>query len=103
MQKLINVVALLSGLVSLSVLGGGAYLYVQKDALIESATQAATKAATEAVTSALPGMLDGMIPELPGVTGGDIPGVPSAGGVPEVTGPALPFWEFSENGVKTVK
>jgi len=29
MQKMINGVALLSGLVSLSVLGGGAYLYVQ--------------------------------------------------------------------------
>jgi hypothetical protein len=29
MQKMINGVALLSGLVSLSALGGGAYLYVQ--------------------------------------------------------------------------
>ena len=37
MQKLVNTIALLSGLVSLSVLGGGAYLYVNKDALIEDA------------------------------------------------------------------
>jgi len=77
MQKLINGVALLSGLVSLSVLGGGAYLYMQKDALIESATAAATKAATEAVTSALPGMMDAAMPAMP-----EMPGK---------TGPALPF------------
>jgi hypothetical protein len=85
MQKLINVVALLSGLVSLSVLGGGAYLYVQKDTLIEGAREKATAAITEAITEALPAMVQGAMPEIPGVTGGDIPGVP------EVTGPALPF------------
>ena len=76
MQKIINGVALLSGLVSLSIIGGGAYLYTQKDALIESATAAATKAATEAVTSALPGMLDAAmpeVPELPSATGGALP------------------------------
>lgn len=76
MQKLINGVALLSGLVSLSIVGGGAYLYTQKDALMESATAAATKAATEAVTSALPGMLDAAmpeVPELPSATGGALP------------------------------
>ena len=35
MQKLINVVALLSGLTSLGLIGGGAYVYLNKDALIE--------------------------------------------------------------------
>tara|TARA_B100000902_G_scaffold325333_1_gene319899 strand:+ start:179 stop:433 length:255 start_codon:yes stop_codon:yes gene_type:complete len=84
MQKLINGVALLSGLVSLAVLGGGAYLYVQKDALIESATEAATIAATEAVTNALPGMVDGLVPDLPEATGGAI-------GMPAATGGAVPF------------
>ena len=43
MQKLINVVALLSGLVSLSVVGGGAYLYLNKDVLIERARKNATE------------------------------------------------------------
>ena len=46
MQNLVNVIALLSGLVSLSVLGGGAYLYVNKDALIEDARAKATEAIT---------------------------------------------------------
>ena len=73
MQKLINGVALLSGLVSLAVLGGGAYLYVQKDTLIEGAREKATAAITEAITDALPGMVDAAIP-----------------GVPEMTGPVMP-------------
>ena len=50
MQKLINIVALLSGLVSLSVVGGGAYLYLNKDVLIERARKNATEAVTKAVT-----------------------------------------------------
>ena len=78
MQKLINCIALLSGLVSLSVLGGGAYLYVQKDTLIEGAREKATAAITEAITEALPGMVDAAmpeVPELPGATGGVIPGM----------------------------
>ena len=93
MQKLINVVALLSGLTSLSLIGGSAYLLLNKDDLIEQAKSAAAKAATEAVTSALPGMLDAAMPEIPDVTGGAIPAAPGAegGGAPAVTGPALPF------------
>ena len=65
MQKLINIVALLSGLVSLSVVGGGAYLYLNKDVLIERARKNATEAVTKAVTEALPGMVDAAVPELP--------------------------------------
>tara|TARA_R100000908_G_C3752856_1_gene147294 strand:+ start:467 stop:706 length:240 start_codon:yes stop_codon:yes gene_type:complete len=74
MQKVINVLALTSFAVSASIVGGGAYVYLNKDALIESAKAAATKAATEAVAGALPGMMEGMMPELPGQTGGIAPG-----------------------------
>ena len=88
MQKLVNGIALLSGLVSLSVVGGGAYLYLNKDALIDQVKEEATKQITEAITGALPGMLDSAMPELPGVTGGDVPGLPPT---PSVTGGALPF------------
>ena len=88
MQKLVNVIALLSGLVSLSVVGGGAYLYLNKDALIDQVKEKATKQITEAIAGALPGMLDSAMPELPGVTGGDVPGLPPT---PSVTGGALPF------------
>ena len=77
MQKLINGIALLSSLVSLSVLGGGVYLYVQKDTLIEQSRERVTAAITEAVTSALPAMVDAAVPEVPEM--------------PSATGGALPF------------
>ena len=87
MQKLINVVALLSGLTSLGLIGGSAYLLLNKDALIDQAKSAAAKAATEAVSNALPGMIDAAMPEIPAVTGGPVPGVPPTA---TTTGPAIP-------------
>lgn len=52
MQKLINLLALLSFGVSAAVVGGGAYLYLNKDALVEDAKEKVTKAVTDAVTEA---------------------------------------------------
>ncbi len=73
MQKLINAVALLSGLVSLSVVGGGAYLYMNKDVLVENAREKITVAVTESVTGALSTIVDDAVPELPKTTGPAIP------------------------------
>ena len=76
MQKLINVLAVLSFLGTASIVGAGAYVYLNKDALIESAKEEATKAATDAVMRVIPGMLDAAMPEIPEVpsaTGGAIP------------------------------
>ena len=41
MQKIVNVLAIASSVVSLAVVGGGVYLYVQKDAIIVSVTEKA--------------------------------------------------------------
>ncbi len=82
MQKLINVVALLSGLTSLGLIGGSAYVFLNKDALIESAKEKAITAVTESVSEALPGMIQGAMPKMPEVTGPALP-------VGE-TGPAIP-------------
>ena len=76
MQKLINGVALLSGLVSLSVVGGGVYLYMNKDVLVENAREKITVAVTEAVTGALPMLIDSAMPKVPEVTGPSIPKLP---------------------------
>ena len=76
MQKVINVIALLSGLTSLGMIGGGAYLYTQKDALVQGAVSKVIEAATEAITKSLPGMLDSAMPELPSSTGPAIPKLP---------------------------
>ena len=76
MQKLINVVAVLSFLGTASIVGGGTYVYLNRDSIIENAKANVTKAATEAITSALPGMLDAAMPEIPEVTGPAIPTMP---------------------------
>lgn len=73
MQKLINAIALLAGLTSAALIGGSAYLLINKDALIESAKEKVTKEVTAAVTEALPGMIQGSMPEVPKMTGGAIP------------------------------
>ena len=76
MQKLINVMAVLSFLGTASIIGGGTYVYLNKDSIIENAKAKVTKAATEAITSALPGMLDAAMPEIPEVTGPALPTMP---------------------------
>ena len=82
MQKVINVLALASFAVSAAVVGGGTYLYLSKDALIDGIKEGVTKHATEAITSALPGMLDGAMPELPKATGGPVTPMPVGGASP---------------------
>lgn len=76
MQKVINVLAILSFLGSASLIGGAGYVLLQREALLESVKKQVTQHATEAITNALPGMLDSAVPEVPEVTGGAIPGVP---------------------------
>jgi len=76
MQKVINVLAVLSFVGTAGIIGGGTYLYLQKDALIEQAKENLANAAVEAVSGALPGLIDAAmpdVPELPGATGGAIP------------------------------
>ena len=83
MQRLINVLAVSSFVVSASIVGGGIYVYLNKDAMIESAKEKVTKAATEAIAGALPGLIDAAMPELPNVTGGAVPvGEGKGGSVP---------------------
>tara|TARA_B100002019_G_scaffold120982_1_gene103937 strand:- start:1021 stop:1248 length:228 start_codon:yes stop_codon:yes gene_type:complete len=73
MQKVINVVALLSGLTSLAIIGSGVYLYKNADVMIEEARKNVANAAVEAVTGALPGLLDAAMPDIPEVTGPAVP------------------------------
>ena len=54
MQKVINVLAVLSFLGTASIVGGGAYVYLNREAIIEDAKEKVKIPATEAITSALP-------------------------------------------------
>jgi uncharacterized protein YpmB len=73
MQKIINLIALLSGLTSLAVIGSGVYLYKNVDVLVEEAREQATQAAVEAVSAALPALVEAATPDLPEFTGGVVP------------------------------
>jgi len=84
MQKLINLLALASFGVSAAVVGAGAYVYLNKDALIESAKEEAIKQVTDTVMKAVPGMISGAMPEMPSLpktTGGVINAKPAIPGL----------------------
>ena len=78
MQKIINGVALFSGVVSLGIVVGGGMLYLQKDNIVDGIKSQLINGVTESVQNLLPGMVDGAVPELPGKTGGalPVPGLP---------------------------
>ncbi len=59
MQKLINVLALSSFLVSAAAVGGGVYLFTNKDALIEKAKGQIMESITDVLPGALAGGLGG--------------------------------------------
>ena len=73
MQKVINVLAVLSFVGTAGIIGGGYYLYTQKDPIIEGMKEKIVTAATEAIADALPGMMDATMPELPNTTGPAVP------------------------------
>ena len=79
MQTLINLMAVSSFVVSASLVGGGAYLYQNKDEIIKNVVDNAKEKITEEITNALPGIISSTV-EMP-----EIPKMPSS------TGPALPF------------
>tara|TARA_B100000035_G_scaffold70728_1_gene58057 strand:+ start:1472 stop:1720 length:249 start_codon:yes stop_codon:yes gene_type:complete len=82
MQKVINVLAVLSFLGTATIIGGGTYIFFQRETIVNRIKTQATTAATEAIADALPGLIDAAMPELPNATGGAI--APTGGA-------ALPF------------
>ena len=75
-QKIVNVIAITSGVVSLAIVGSGLFVFVNRDSIIDSVKQQAL----EAVTGGLGG-LGGGLP-----TGSN--DLPSLGATPGLGGPA---------------
>ena len=69
MQKIIDVLAISSFAISLTVVGGGVYLYTQKDAIIENVKSKVMK-------SVMPSIGGGITDALPKTTGPALPTVP---------------------------
>ena len=83
MQKIVNAIAIASGVVSLTVVCLGGYVFIRKDAIIESAKERVQKAVLGAITPDLGGIAGDAIPDF---TGGAAPLAPAA---PEA--PVSPF------------
>ena len=81
MQKIINVLAIASSVVSLTVVGVGGYVYLNKDAIIDSVTQNALGSL---------GGLGGIGGSLGGVGGGALQSVPDMA-APEPAVPEAPL------------
>ena len=69
MKNIINVLAISSFVISLSVVGGGVYLYTQKDAIIDGVKSKVMK-------SVMPSIGGGITDAIPKTTGPAIPGIP---------------------------
>ena len=70
MQKVVNIIAIASGVVSIAVVGSGLYVYVQRDKLINNIKSQVM----EAVSGSLPSLVDTKMPSLPTATGGALTG-----------------------------
>ena len=70
MQKIINGIAIASGVVSITVVGLGGYVFIRKDAIVDGVKSK--------IIESVSGKMGDMLPD---IVGGSIPGT---------TGPALP-------------
>ena len=78
MQKIVNIIALASGVVSIAIVGSGIFVFVNRDSIIDNVKQQAIEAAL--------GSLGGLGGGLP--TGAN--DLPSLGATPSIGGPAAP-------------
>ena len=84
MQKIINAMAVLSFIGTASIIGGGVYVYTQKDAIADNVRERITEELAKALPDMIVGAVGGMgmgadlVPELPAVPAAPVavPGLP---------------------------
>ena len=69
MQKIINGIAIFSGVIALSVVGVGGYVFIRKDAIIDSVKE-------KVMDAVMPDIGGGITDAIPNMTGDAIPNVP---------------------------
>ena len=79
MQKIINAIAIASGVVSITVVGLGGYVFIRKDAIIDGVKSKISESVMGSVGGMLPDVLGDVIPD---TTGPAIPPVGSGLGIP---------------------
>ena len=85
LQKIVNGIAITSGVVSLAVVGTVGYVYVRKDAIIENVKGKVM----EAVLPSIGGGITNAIPDFTGPAA-PLPDAPSSPTMPEGTGFGIP-------------
>ena len=80
MKLLFNILSTVSFLGMVGIVGGGTYVYVQRDAIIDGVKEAAMESVMEALPGLLEGSLGGDLP-IPGGEQGEA-GLPVPGGLP---------------------
>ena len=78
LQKIVNGIAIASGVVSITVIGIGGYVFIRKDAIIENVKGKVMEAVSEKLSGALGGGLGLPAPSNP-IAAPDSPSVPSVG------------------------
>ena len=80
MQKIINGIAIASGVISLTVVGTIGYVFIRKDAIIENVKSKVMESVMGSVGDALPDVMGDVLPDVTG----------PAGPMPEGTGLGIP-------------
>ena len=70
MQKIINGIAIFSGVVALGVVGLGGYVFIRKDAIIDGVKE-------RVMDSVMPSIGGGIMESIPDVTGPALPTMPN--------------------------
>ena len=78
LQKIVNGIAIASGVVSLTVIGLGGYVFIRKDAIIENVKGKVMEAVSDKLSGALGGGLGLPAPSDP-IAAPDSPSIPSVG------------------------
>ena len=79
MQKIINAMAVLSFIGTASIIGGGVYVYTQRDAIVDDVRERITEELAKALPDMIVGAVGGigmgqdLAPELPATPAADIP------------------------------
>ena len=80
MQKIVNGIAIASGVISLTVVGTIGYVFIRKDAIIENVKSKVMESVMGSVGDALPDVMGDVLPDVTG----------PAGSMPEGVGLGVP-------------
>tara|TARA_R100001530_G_scaffold52862_1_gene39058 strand:- start:10312 stop:10584 length:273 start_codon:yes stop_codon:yes gene_type:complete len=79
MQKIVNIIAIASGVISITLVGSGIYVYVQRDQLIDNVKSQVLQSVTGSLGGLAGGAVDSKMPKATGPAVGL--GVPSVPGI----------------------